>query len=103
MAIYHTPHISRAAVKRFIVSTSDATRVSKLTYEEVDMLIDHEAERILRAASYYSRTAGRKRLNTKDVQAAIRALDGVSYAGADGLKNVITKRSAPKKKRALKK
>jgi histone H3/H4 len=92
MANYETPHISRAAVKRFILSASDAKRVSSLTYKEVDMLIAREAERLLEAASYYSQTAGRKRVNSRDVQAAIRALDGVSYAGADGLKKVITKR-----------
>ena len=92
MVNYEALHISRAAVKRFIVSTSEAKRVSKLTYPEVDMLIGREAGRILETASFYAHAAGRKRLNSKDIQAAIRALDGVSYAGAEGLKKVITKR-----------
>ena len=102
MVNYEELHISRAAIKRFVVSTSEAKRVSKLTYPEVDMLIGQEAGRILEVASQYAYVAKRKRLNSKDIQAAIRALDGVSYAGAEGLKNVITKRSVPKKKRAKK-
>lgn len=103
MSKYEVPLFSRPAIRRFIVATSATPRVSELTYEEVRAVIDREAYRLLETASNYSRISKRKRITVRDLQVAIKTLDGVSYAGAKNMKKVVVKRSVPKKPSAAKK